>query len=106
MNAHRIVITVTAVAVIALTAAAHASRPSEDTSGSAMPVATTGVERFRYSITGSVDSEQQFSVTYGTEGRFAEVPFAISYQPHWWIQIDLVLDATADVRPLVDGRLP
>jgi hypothetical protein len=46
-------------------------------------------------VTGPGDSAQQFSVTYGTDGRFAEVPLAISYQPHWWLQIDLTIEVGA-----------
>jgi len=36
-----------------------------------------------------------FSLTYGTEGRLAEIPVAASYQPRWWMQIELTLDETA-----------
>lgn len=34
----------------------------------------------------------RFSLTFGTEGSFAEVPISLSYQPRWWMQIDLTLD--------------
>jgi len=36
-----------------------------------------------------------FSMTYGTEGPFAEVPLTASYQPRWWMQVDLALDDAA-----------
>jgi len=34
----------------------------------------------------------RFSMTVGTEGPLAEVPIGLSYQPRWWMQIDLALD--------------
>ncbi len=36
--------------------------------------------------------KSQFELTYGTDGRFAEVPLHASYRPRWWFQVDLVLD--------------
>jgi hypothetical protein len=36
----------------------------------------------------------KFSITYGTEGPLAEIPIAMSYQPRWWMEIDLTLDDT------------
>jgi hypothetical protein len=33
-----------------------------------------------------------FSMTYGTEGSFAEVPLTMAYQPRWWMQVALALD--------------
>jgi hypothetical protein len=32
-----------------------------------------------------------FSMTYGTDGPLAEVPLTASYQPRWWMMIDLAL---------------
>jgi hypothetical protein len=62
--------------------------------------------RVDFTMTDSVDSEPtRFSMTYGTEGLFAEVPLAISYQPRWWIQIDLALDTSTDVPAPLDGTL-
>jgi hypothetical protein len=59
-----------------------------------------------FTMTDSIDSEPtRFSMTYGTEGMFAEVPLTISYQPHWWIQIDLAIDTVADGHSLLDGSL-
>jgi hypothetical protein len=47
------------------------------------------------------DGEQtNFTMTYGTEGRFAEVPLKATYQPRWWMQIDLTIDDAGDA----DGR--
>jgi hypothetical protein len=34
-------------------------------------------------------------MTYGTDGPFAEVPLTASYQPRWWMEVDLALDDTA-----------
>ena len=41
-----------------------------------------------------------FSITYGADGPLAGVPIAATYQPRWWIEIQLTLD---DTRP---GPLP
>jgi hypothetical protein len=37
-----------------------------------------------------------FSMTFGTEGAVAEVPLTASYQPRWWMQVELALD---DLKP-------
>ncbi len=41
-----------------------------------------------------------FSMTYATDGPFAELPISVTYQPRWWMEIHLTLD---DTRP---GPLP
>jgi hypothetical protein len=52
-------------------------------------------------MTDSDDSEPiHFSIAYGTEGVFAEVPLTISYQPRWWMQIDLAIDNSTDASAL------
>jgi hypothetical protein len=48
----------------------------------------------------------QFSITYGTEGPLAEIPLAASYQPRWWMQIDLTLDDTTSGPALAAGANP
>jgi hypothetical protein len=48
----------------------------------------------------------QFSITYGTEGPLAEIPLAASYQPRWWMQIDLTLDDTTSGPTLAEGPNP
>jgi len=48
----------------------------------------------------------QFSITYGTEGPLAEIPLAASYQPRWWMQIELALDDTTSGPALVDAPNP
>jgi hypothetical protein len=48
----------------------------------------------------------QFSMTYGTEGPLAEIPIAASYQPRWWMQIELTLDDTTSGPPLAEGPNP
>jgi hypothetical protein len=35
--------------------------------------------------------ETRFGLSYGIDGRLAEVPLTISYQPRWWMQVNLVL---------------
>jgi hypothetical protein len=47
-----------------------------------------------------------FSITYGTEGPLAAMPLAASYQPRWWMQIDLTLDDTASGPAPADGPTP
>ncbi len=43
-------------------------------------------------VTSLHDSEKtRFSMTYGTEGRFAGVPLAASYQPRWWMQVEITI---------------
>src|SRR5438093_942062 len=48
----------------------------------------------------------QFSMTYGTEGPLAEIPLAASYQPRWWMQIDLTLDDTTSGPTPADRPTP
>jgi hypothetical protein len=48
-------------------------------------------------VTSAHDGEQtKFSMTFGTQGRFAEVPLTVAYQPRWWMQIELTIDESAD----------
>ena len=47
-----------------------------------------------------------FSITYGTEGRLAAIPLAASYQPRWWMQIELTLDDPASGPAPADGPTP
>jgi hypothetical protein len=55
-------------------------------------------------ITSRHDGEQtHFSMTYGTEGRFAQVPLTVSYRPRWWMEVNLTLDDAVDEPPLADG---
>jgi hypothetical protein len=35
--------------------------------------------------------ETHFSLSYAIAGKLAEVPLAMSYQPRWWMQVNLVL---------------
>jgi hypothetical protein len=47
-----------------------------------------------------------FSITYGTEGLLAGIPLAASYQPRWWMQIELTLDDTASGPAPADEPTP
>jgi hypothetical protein len=47
--------------------------------------------------------ETHFSLTYGTEGVFADVPLQAVFQPRWWMQIELTLDDQAGAPALLDG---
>jgi hypothetical protein len=43
-------------------------------------------------IVSRYDGERtRFSMTYGTRGRLADVPLRVSYQPRWWMEIELTL---------------
>jgi hypothetical protein len=45
-----------------------------------------------FEIRSTYDGEvTRFSMTFGTQGTFAEVPLTASYQPRWWMQVDLAL---------------
>jgi hypothetical protein len=48
----------------------------------------------------------KFSITYGTEGSLAEIPIAASYQPRWWMEIDLTLDDTTSGPAVADEPNP
>jgi len=48
----------------------------------------------------------RFSMTYGAEGRLAETPLAASYQPRWWLQIELALDDTTPGPAVASGLNP
>ena len=48
----------------------------------------------------------RFSMTYGSDGPLAEVPLTASYQPRWWLQVDLALDDTKNGPQLADGVRP
>ena len=41
----------------------------------------------------------QFDMTYGVNGELAGVPVQASYQPHWWLKLELALDESLDVPP-------
>jgi hypothetical protein len=57
-----------------------------------------------FTITSAHDGDQtRFSMTYGTEGRFAQVPLTVSYQPRWWMEINLTIDDAVDTPDLNDG---
>ena len=46
------------------------------------------------------DGEQtRFGLSYALDGRLAEVPLAVSYQPRWWMQVDLALADDVDSPP-------
>ena len=36
-------------------------------------------------------SGTRFELVYGASGALAGIPILISYQPKWWLQVDLVL---------------
>jgi len=48
--------------------------------------------RFETGLAGSGDGSR-FELVYGTEGSLAEVPIVISYQPKWWLQVELTIES-------------
>jgi hypothetical protein len=38
-------------------------------------------------------SGTRFELIYGASGALAGIPIVISYQPKWWLQVDLVLNS-------------
>ena len=57
-----------------------------------------------YTVTSQRDGEQtSFSMTYGTEGRFAQVPLTVTYRPRWWMEVNLTLDDAKEDAGLGDG---
>lgn len=60
--------------------------------------------RADFVVTSKYDGEQtRFSMAYGTEGRFSEVPLTVTYQPRWWMQVELTIDDAGDDPALTDG---
>ena len=54
-----------------------------------------------FTITSKRDNEQSFfSMTYGTEGRFAQVPLTVSYRPRWWMEVTLTISDEKDAAGL------
>jgi hypothetical protein len=47
--------------------------------------------------------ETRFALSYAVDGRLAEVPLTISYQPRWWMQVNLAL--ADDVDPTLMGAV-
>jgi hypothetical protein len=47
--------------------------------------------------------ESRFALSYAIDGRLAEVPLTISYQPRWWMEVNLAL--ADDVDSLLMGAL-
>ena len=57
-----------------------------------------------FTITSTHDGEEtRFSMTYGTEGRFAQIPLTVSYRPRWWMEVNLTVDDAIDTAALGDG---
>lgn len=45
-----------------------------------------------------------FTLAFGTDGPLAEVPIQVVYQPHWWLQIELVHTPDPTERPAARWR--
>ena len=65
-----------------------------------------GSREFRDVIRSSVRSRNRssgestdFVVTYGSQGSLAGIPIQATYQPHWWLKLELQFDEHADVPP-------
>jgi hypothetical protein len=83
------------------------------TRAEAMPKLRVGASTYQqvvaadFEIRNTYTSElTPFSMTYGAEGLLAEVPLTASYQPRWWMQVDLALDDTMSGPQLAEGVRP
>jgi hypothetical protein len=47
-----------------------------------------------------------FTMTYGRTGALAEMPLTASYQPRWWMALDLALDDSTTGPSFTDGFVP
>jgi hypothetical protein len=57
----------------------------------------------QFAIKSVADGEEtRFALSYAVDGSLAEVPLAISYQPRWWMQVNLALADDVDA-PLTDA---
>jgi hypothetical protein len=53
-----------------------------------------------FQIRSTSDGElTEFSMTYGTVGALAGVPLTASFQPRWWMEIDLAIDSGTSLGP-------
>ena len=48
--------------------------------------------RFETGLAGA-RSGSRFELVYGTAGPLAEIPIVISYQPKWWLQVELTIES-------------
>jgi hypothetical protein len=70
-------------------------------------ISYTNVIKSDFEVRSTYDGElTRFSMTYGADGALAETPIAASYQPRWWLQIDLALDDTTSGPALASGMNP
>jgi hypothetical protein len=55
-------------------------------------------------VTSRYDGEQtRFSMTYGTSGSYADVPLKVTFQPRWWMQVELTIDGTGPPPTIASG---
>jgi hypothetical protein len=68
------------------------------------PMATIPAIAADFLVTNSFTGERtRFSMTYGVQPPFAEVPLRVMYQPRWWMQVELTIDNTPEAPQLTDG---
>jgi hypothetical protein len=48
--------------------------------------------RFETGLAGTRNGSR-FELVYGTAGPLAEIPIVISYQPKWWLQVELTIES-------------
>jgi len=64
----------------------------------------TRVVAAQFAMKNLADGEEtRFSLSYAIDGELAEVPLTISYQPRWWMQVNLAL--ADDAESLLMGAL-
>jgi hypothetical protein len=55
----------------------------------------------QFALKSMADGEEtRFDLSYAIDGRLAEVPLTMSYQPRWWMQVDLALADDVDTADL------
>jgi len=67
------------------------------------PTFEVGASRYAHVVFGQfamknlTDGEvTRFALSYAIDGALAEVPLSVSYQPRWWMQVDLALSDDVD----------
>jgi hypothetical protein len=55
----------------------------------------------QFALKSMADGEEtRFELSYAIDGRLSEVPLIMSYQPRWWMQVDLALADDVDTADL------
>jgi hypothetical protein len=68
-----------------------------------IPQLRTATQTFGHVVDGrfrvrdrTTKSETDFRVSYGTTGTLRELPIRVEFRPHWWMEVELVLDGSSE----------